>query len=300
MAEGRMLKKEISDSKKLGRLKSDRPRVLYFMMLPHLDRDGRLKADSDQLKGQVCTMLHYSAASIQKALEQLHNVGLLLLYQADGTQYVQYARFNDFQSFTYDRESKSKIPAPTQEDSGALRRTPLKLREVKLSKDNKYKVIFDHWNIYKNQGNWKSHREVTPEIEEAITERLKKYSVEQLKSAITNYADILLCPQFVWSKNWTLREFITRHRPDDRNELQIYRFLENNFSPDDFKRNSGRQGDKTDRSHIRQECTEKILEAEHNKLIAVRKDVYHKDKAFLIDELRPEIKDEILKEKGGK
>ena len=45
MAEGRMLKKEISDSKKLGRLPSDRPRVLYLMMLPHLDVKGRLYAD---------------------------------------------------------------------------------------------------------------------------------------------------------------------------------------------------------------------------------------------------------------
>ena len=157
-------------------------------------------------------------------------------------------------------------------------------------------VIFEHWNLFKGQGKWKSHREITPEIEEAINERLKKYSVEQVKVAITNYSDILLSPHFVWSKNWTLREFLTRHRPDDRNELQIYRFLENNFSPDDFKCSSGYMGDKTDRSHIRKENKEKIIEADHDKLIAVRKDVHHKDKAFLIDELRPEIKDEILSE----
>jgi len=297
MAEGRMLKKEISDSKKLGRLKSDRPRVLYFMMLPHLDRDGRLKADPCQIKGQICTMLHYSANSIQKALEQLNEVGLLVLYKAEGKQYVQYTRFNDFQTFNYDRESESKIPAPTHEDSGVIRRTPLKLREVNLSKDNRIYVIFEHWNLYKGQGNWKSHREITPEIEEAINERLKKYSIEKLKTAITNYADILLSPQFVWSKNWTLREFLTRHRPDDRNELQIYRFLENNFSPDDFKRKEGCSGDKTDRSHIRQECKEKILDADHDKLMAVRQDAHHKDKAFLIDELRPEIIAEILAER---
>ena len=142
MAEGRMLKKEISDSKKLGRLKSDRPRVLYFMMYPHLDRDGRLKADPHQLKGQVCTMLPYSAASIQKSLEQLHEVGLLVLYQIDGDQYVQISRFNDFQTFNYDRESKSKIPPPTQDNSRVVRRTPLKLREIKRSKEKRSKGKF--------------------------------------------------------------------------------------------------------------------------------------------------------------
>ena len=138
MAEGRMLKKEVSDSKKLGELKADRPRVLWFMMLPHLDRDGRLKADPAKIKGQICTMLGYSTASIQKCLEQLHEVGLVILYSVNGEQYLQYTRFSDFQSIKYDRESESKIPAPNPEDSGVLLRTPPKekIREVKLNKEN--------------------------------------------------------------------------------------------------------------------------------------------------------------------
>ena len=146
-----MLKKEISDSKKLGKLTSDRPRVLYLMMLPHLDRDGRLKADPYQIKGQVCTMLTYSVTSIQKALEQLHGAGLLVLYQVDGEQYVEYTRFNDFQAFNYDRESKSKIPAPTLDNSGVVRRTPLKLREVNV---REYSELFDQfWKVFKGRWN---------------------------------------------------------------------------------------------------------------------------------------------------
>lgn len=191
-------------------------------------------------------------------------------------------------------------------DRGCTTDGQVPVREVDTNKKNTNKKkltrrinnVFEHWNLYKNQGNWKSHREVTPEIVEAINERLKKYSIEQLKAAITNYADILLSPQFVWSKNWTLREFLTRHRPDDRNELQLYRFLENNFSPDDFKRTDKFSiHQKKDRSHIRQANEKKILEADHDKLIAVRQDVHHKDKAFLIDELRPEIIAEILAER---
>lgn len=140
MAEGRMLKKEISDSMKLGQLKSDRPRVLYFMMLPHLDRDGRLKADPYKIKGQICTMLPYSIKSIQTALEQLHAVGLLILYSIDDKQYLQYTRFHDFQSFNYNKEAKSKISPPTPENS---RVTPedstYKLSKENVSKDNKEK-----------------------------------------------------------------------------------------------------------------------------------------------------------------
>ena len=60
MASGRMLKKEISNSEKLGIVKSDRARVLYFMMLPHLDIAGRLEANVRRIKGQIVTMLPYS------------------------------------------------------------------------------------------------------------------------------------------------------------------------------------------------------------------------------------------------
>jgi hypothetical protein len=144
MAEGRMLKKEISDSGKLGRLKSDRARVLWFMMLPHLDRDGRLKADPQIIKGQICTMLPYSLKTIQTALEQLHDIGLIILYQANGDQCLQYTRFSDFQSLKYDRESESKIPEPNPENSGVILRTPpeVKLKEVNISKENIGKTLF--------------------------------------------------------------------------------------------------------------------------------------------------------------
>ena len=137
MAEGRMLKKEISDSKKLGRLPSDRPRVLYFMMLPHLDIVGRMYADPEKIKGQVVTMLRYSTASIQKALEQLHEVGLITLYSENGDQYLEYTRFSDFQKLYPDRESKTKIPAPTHDNSCARKINPLKLSKVKLSKEKR-------------------------------------------------------------------------------------------------------------------------------------------------------------------
>lgn len=43
MAEGRMLKKNISQSKKLALLKNDSARLLYTWILPHLDieKDGQ-------------------------------------------------------------------------------------------------------------------------------------------------------------------------------------------------------------------------------------------------------------------
>ncbi len=138
MASGRMLKKEISDSVKLGAVRTDKARVLYFMMLPHLDVMGRLEADTRRIKGQITTMLPYSEKVIQGCLDQLNDAELLVLYSISKKQYLEYTRFGDFQRINPDREAKSTIPSPTQEDSGVVQITPSKLSEVKLSlsKDN--------------------------------------------------------------------------------------------------------------------------------------------------------------------
>ena len=116
MANGRMIKKAIANSKKLA-MCSDRAKVLYFMMLPHTDVVGRLKTCPKIVKGQYLTMLNYSEKAIQKCLNELHEVGLVVLYSNNGDQYAEYTRFMDFQSLNPDREAKSTIPAPTPDNS---------------------------------------------------------------------------------------------------------------------------------------------------------------------------------------
>lgn len=142
MADGRMIKREISDSEKLGKqLKGkNKARVLYFMILPHLDVKGRLKANPRHIKGRIITELEYSADTVQKCLEQLHNVGLIILYNSNNEQYLEYTRFKDFQTINPDREAKSKIPDPTLDNSrttpeNSLLSLSLSLSKEKLSKD---------------------------------------------------------------------------------------------------------------------------------------------------------------------
>jgi hypothetical protein len=151
-------------------------------------------------------------------------------------------------------------------------------------------VIFSHWNS-KKQRSWKSHRELTPEISEAIEERLKKYSPEQLVEAIDNYARVLLSPEFVWSRDWPLRLFLTRSRPDQRGELQLYRFLGTNFSEQDFELTSlGKQ-----RREERKKYSDKIINASEESLLKIYRDKNY-TRQWLIDELRPEILEIINKE----
>lgn len=135
MAEGRMLKRNISRSEKLARLKSDKPRVLYFMMLPYLDVEGRLEANPKLIRGQIIPLLNYSVAKVQQCLEELDEVGLIQLYEGNGKKCLEYFKFNDHQNLRKDREAASEHPTPPQRQADA-RHTPIEvnLKEVKLSK----------------------------------------------------------------------------------------------------------------------------------------------------------------------
>lgn len=134
--------------------------------------------------------------------------------------------------------------------SDSLPPSPTKSSVVKSSvvKSN-ITVIFSHWNSKKQKG-WWSHDVLTSEIEEAISERLKKYSVEQIIKAVDNYALVLLSPDYrvfnfgksPWDKKWTLREFLLRKSGKSKDDdPYFYRFLANNFCEDDYLTKAAKQ-----------------------------------------------------------
>jgi len=108
------------------------------------------------------------------------------------------------------------------------------MKKFKPPTPEEIQAVFSSWNRYKGQGNWKSHRELTYETETAIKDVLKHYTVEQICKAIDNYALVLLSKNCIWSYAWTLYQFLIRSRPDNRQEKQFWRFLENNFIIDDY------------------------------------------------------------------
>lgn len=137
MAEGRMLKKRISKSKKLARLLDDSARLLYLMLLPHTDIEGKLEADPLLIKGEALPlMVDWMPDKIQVCLEKLDAAGLIHLYHANDEQFLQIVKFGDHQVLRTDREGKSRIPDPSHSSS-----TPGVIQsKVKLSKD---KIIKD-------------------------------------------------------------------------------------------------------------------------------------------------------------
>lgn len=110
-----MINKRIGKSKKfnLG-LKTDKARLVYLMIYPHIDVEGRIEADLDDLKVDCFPYLKsMTPARIGEALSELTDVGLIVSYEIKKRPYIQFLDFEKNQpNLRKDREADSKIPPP--------------------------------------------------------------------------------------------------------------------------------------------------------------------------------------------
>ncbi len=191
MAEGRMIKKEIKKSKKLANIKNDKARVLYFMLYPHADVEGRLSADPIDIMAECIPLFKWKGEIICKALNDLHAIGLIVLYKVNERIYLQITRFHDFQRIDRGREAGSKIPAP---NSNELQIAPDNSSEHAISKV-KLSISLSKVKLIKNKGDFfnyfllKTNKKLklTSERERIIVQRLQTHSLEDLKRAVDNF-----------------------------------------------------------------------------------------------------------------
>lgn len=175
-----MLKKRIAKSEKFAALKSDKARLLYLLMLPHLDAEGRLEGDYPVIKGEVCPYLNeYTERVMTKCLRELAEIGLITLYAIGGRRYIEWVRFDDFNRINKEKEAPSYIPPP---DSGValaeLRSnsgvTPSKVKDKVKVKDKEKGAAELSTNIYSEfLTHWKSKANL-PGIREFTEQRKKK------------------------------------------------------------------------------------------------------------------------------
>ena len=152
MARGRMIDKRVSMSKKLGKV-SDKAKVMWFIIYPHLDRKGRIAFDNlEDLKDEIIPKFkNWGLKKIADSLNEIADIGLIDLYPFVEKIAMEFKRFEDFQSIREDREAASKIVAfeEMRESSGVFRITPalslsLSLRKSKegsLKKEEEVVVV---------------------------------------------------------------------------------------------------------------------------------------------------------------
>lgn len=140
MPVGRIVLKEISESKKLSLLKTDGARLLYTWLIPHLNVNGCFSADPVVVRARIFTRLEKSIEDINSFLDDLENNGLITRYNSEGDTFLIMPNFAEKQpKLNKEREGKVNIPLPTQEQLKSKSRptpTQVKLNQVNLSKAN--------------------------------------------------------------------------------------------------------------------------------------------------------------------
>lgn len=113
MARGRFISNSISTSKKFSRLECNDHRLMYLMLVPHVDADGRHDADPRILNGQVYTLLGLDIERVEAGLNDMREVGLIHLYEVDGDPFLEIVGFLEHNT-PHHREKKDLLPPPDQ------------------------------------------------------------------------------------------------------------------------------------------------------------------------------------------
>lgn len=116
MSRGRFISKRIGKSDKVSDVRTMHARFLYVICYTNVDVEGRCTANPidiyDDFLGHKMRK-KYSPLRIQEYLENLHDVGLIILYEAKGKRFMEFVDFHEHQiGLRKDREAPSFIPAP--------------------------------------------------------------------------------------------------------------------------------------------------------------------------------------------
>lgn len=129
MASGRFLHRKISSNKDLPRLISllsermgephgSMAALLFTWCIAHLDVEGRMHGDPHVVKGAVVPRISFMTPELIKVyLEAMHEIGLVVYYQANDDVWLCFPSFETYQvGLRKNKEPKSGIPAPAEND----------------------------------------------------------------------------------------------------------------------------------------------------------------------------------------
>jgi hypothetical protein len=162
MARGRLISRSLGSSRKyhdllgVGGKLGEFCQVLYPLIVTNTDDFGRMSGDAFTIKNVVLPTSARKEADFEKALQALHQVGLIIRYAVNGDIYLQVSQFDAHQP-NLQRRTVSKFPE-FQGDSGNPLNVPLNLTELKRTESNGTEpravarladTLFDaFWSVY--------------------------------------------------------------------------------------------------------------------------------------------------------
>lgn len=197
-------------------------RLLFIGLWCLADRNGRLEYRPKRIKAEL---FPYENIKIEKLLEDLASPRdtFIRIYSVKNIKYIQINNFLKHQN-PHKNEVESGIPEPPDiseiqeipeitrglgEDSTSNRADSLNpitdsLLPIKgVEKEKNIISLFDFWN----QQEIIKHSKLTEKMKKAIEERLKEYSVIEIKEFIKRYVTVINDKNYYFNTTWTLEEF---------------------------------------------------------------------------------------------
>jgi len=215
---------------------------ILIVEINSLDKDNNGCFASNQ---HLAEFLNSTAGHVANVISKLRKLGYIKdIESKDNKRHIKLSDELKLKLGCYECETKNNnhsIKNQTEDVVDEIEISPIADEEkqefVLKGPKNKESVelIFDFWNQYKGRSPWKSHKKISYDMSIAINEALKHYSVQEICTAIDNYAEILLNDKYYWSHAWSLSTFlsvkngITKDAPK-----KWYQFLQENFVKEEY------------------------------------------------------------------
>lgn len=178
--------------------------ITLLMMANHKVKEWEWKGEKYVAKpGQFVTSLEkiainagkgVSIQNVRTALKKFEKYGFLTNESTNKNRLITIENWESYQC--KDEEVTSNQQATNKQLTTN--------KNVKNDKNINY--IYEYWNSKKII----THRKLTKKMETKIKSILKDYSIEEIKEAIDNYAEIVLDDKYWFTHRWTIEEFIQR------------------------------------------------------------------------------------------
>jgi hypothetical protein len=109
-----MISATLGASRKFSRLTSNDHRLMYVLLIPHADAEGRLDADPRILSGKAFTLLDFTIPQIEAGLVDMDRVDLIRLYQAEGERYLEVIGFHEHQVIRRKKDGRPMYEADSR------------------------------------------------------------------------------------------------------------------------------------------------------------------------------------------
>jgi len=203
----RIIKESIWTSPNLNELSDLAERHFYrILLLP--DDFGCCEVTAVVVKGRCYPRKpNVSESDIEQWQEELEKQGLIIRWSDGGRQYAIFPSFGKHQRIRSLHQRRT--PEPPDDVMNKLDDTCRQMSaddRLNPNPNPNPNLILDHWN----QQNIIVHKKLADDVRSVIVRTLRSYSVEEVKSAISNYAEILQGPQYFFKYKWTLKDFLKR------------------------------------------------------------------------------------------